>query len=82
MQKGILMSKRNKPPQNNKPSDDAVPTDTLAQTENFVVWASDDEGETVYHVELDVLTLHFYAEDWDELVTLIKDAEFARKNPS
>ena len=59
-------------------TNDAVPMDTLAQTENFLVWTSDDDGETVYHLELDVLTLHFYAEDWEEIVTLIKDAEFAR----
>lgn len=62
--------------------EDVTPADTLAQTENFVVWTSNDEGDVVYHVELDVLTLHFYAEDWDELVTLIKDAEFARKHGS
>jgi len=61
-------------------AEDVQPVDTLAQTENFVVWTSEDDGELVYHLELEVMTLHFYREDWDELVTLIKDAEFNRQN--
>lgn len=66
------MAKRN--------DEEPVPADVLAQTENFIVWSSEEEGEVIYHVELDVLTLHFYSEDWDELVTLIKDADFARNS--
>lgn len=59
--------------------DDSLSMDTLAQTEHFLVWKDEDDGETIYHVELDVLTLHFFAEEWEELITLIKDAEFARR---
>lgn len=68
------MAKHNKKqtPENSDGGDENV----IAQTENFVVWTSNDDGDLVYHVELDVLTLHFYQEDWDEIVTLIKDAEF------
>ncbi len=52
--------------------------ETLAQTENFMVWRSGEEGETFYHVELGGLTLHFLGDEWDEFVVLMKEAGAAR----
>ena len=44
----------------------------LAETDNFAVYRGQDtEGEVVYNVELSNLTLHFFQEEWDELVALI-----------
>ena len=58
---------------------DNVPTHTLAETENYMAWTSDEpDGETVYHVELGQVTVHFFREEWNELLQLM---EAARKNP-
>jgi hypothetical protein len=52
-----------------------IPTTTLAETENYVAWRSEEpDGETVYHIELGALTLHFFREEWDELFQLIQNA--------
>ena len=54
---------------------DEIPTDTLAETSNYVAWVSDEpDGETVFHLELGTITLHFFREEWDELVSLIDKA--------
>jgi hypothetical protein len=53
-----------------------LPTDSLAETENYVAWVSeDDEGELTYHLELNNITLHFFREEWQELLKLIDEAK-------
>ncbi len=53
---------------------------TLAETENYAAWLStESDGEVVYHIELGPVTLHFFQEEWDEVVALI---EAASKAPS
>ena len=47
----------------------------VAETENFSVWKSKDEEGVLYHLELGGITLHLDADDWHELVTLIKAAD-------
>lgn len=50
--------------------------EVLAETEHFAVLLGEDEdGETVYNVELGMVTLHLFAEEWRELVQLIREAE-------
>ena len=57
-----------------------VNVDTLAETENYAAWLSTEpDGEVVYHVELGPVTLHFFREEWEEVVTLIEAAKAARK---
>jgi len=52
---------------------DNIPTDTLAETANYVAWVSEEpDGETVYHLELGAVTLHFFAEEWTELLSLME----------
>ena len=54
---------------------DEIPTDTLAETANYVAWASQEpDGEIVYHLELGAVTLHFFKEEWDEVVSLVQQA--------
>ena len=54
---------------------DEIPTDTLAETSNYVAWQSDEpDGEKVFHLELGAVTLHFFREEWEELVNLIDKA--------
>jgi len=48
-------------------------TKTLAETENYIAWKSDEpDGETVYHIEANAVTLHFFKEEWTEFVELMK----------
>jgi hypothetical protein len=48
-------------------------TETLAETENFLVWkAEEPDGETTYHIELNNVTVHFFAEEWDEFIELAR----------
>jgi hypothetical protein len=57
-----------------------VNVDTLAETENYAAWLSTEpDGEVVYHIELGPVTLHFFREEWEEVVTLVEAAKAARK---
>ena len=50
-----------------------VETHTLSETENFIAWqAEEPDGETTYHLELKGVTLHFFREEWTELLELIR----------
>ena len=50
---------------------DDIPTDTLAETSNYVAWLSQEpDGEMVFHLELGAVTLHFFKEEWDEFLEL------------
>ena len=48
-------------------------TETIAETENFMAWkAEEPDGETTYHLEINTVTLHFFQEEWQEFLELIK----------
>jgi hypothetical protein len=48
-------------------------TETLAETENFLVWkAEEPDGETTYHIELNNVTVHFFDEEWQEFLELAR----------
>ena len=48
-------------------------TKTLAETSHYIVWSAEEpDGETTYHVEVNNVTLHFFQEEWDEFVQLVK----------
>jgi hypothetical protein len=48
----------------------------LAETENFSLWqAEEPDDETTYHLELGVVTVHFFHEEWTEFLELIKEVE-------
>lgn len=54
---------------------DDIPTNTLAETEEYIAWVSEEpDGETVYHVELGSVTLHFFREEWKEFLDLMQKA--------
>lgn len=49
-------------------------TSTIAETENYMAWKADEpDGEATYHLELNNVTVHFFKEEWDEFLELIKD---------
>ncbi|MFO8036737.1 MAG: hypothetical protein R6U57_08965 [Anaerolineales bacterium] len=49
-------------------------TETMAETENYLVWkAEEPDGEMTYHLELNNLTVHFFEEEWEELLLLAQN---------
>jgi hypothetical protein len=49
-------------------------TDVIAETENYIAWKADEpDGETTYHLELNNVTLHFFQEEWNEFIKLVKE---------
>ncbi|MBI3242085.1 MAG: hypothetical protein HYZ49_07320 [Chloroflexi bacterium] len=57
-------------------SNDDSKTNVLAETENYVIYVAEEfDGETTYHVELDKVTLHFFREEFEELLRLVKAAK-------
>jgi hypothetical protein len=50
-----------------------VETTTMAETDNFLAWrAQEPDGETTYHLELNNVTLHFFEEEWQEFLELVR----------
>ena len=48
-------------------------TETLAETDSYLAWkASEPDGETTYHLELNSVTLHFFEEEWQEFLELTR----------
>ncbi|WP_299024868.1 hypothetical protein [uncultured Thermanaerothrix sp.] len=48
-------------------------TETIAETENYMAWrAEEPDGEMTYHLELGNFTVHFFQEEWDEFLQLMR----------
>jgi len=48
-------------------------TETVAETDNFLAWkAEEPDGETTYHIELNNVTVHFFEEEWNEFLQLVR----------
>ncbi len=48
-------------------------TQTIVETDQYIVWKSDEpDGESVYHIEVNNVTLHFFKEEWEEFLELMK----------
>jgi hypothetical protein len=55
------------------PSEPDIKTIVLAETQNYIAWTADEpDGETTYNIELGSVTLHFFKEEWDEFLELIR----------
>ncbi|MFP3853139.1 MAG: hypothetical protein ACLFWD_02470 [Anaerolineales bacterium] len=51
-----------------------VDTTTLAETGNFMAWkANEPDGEDTYHLELGQVTVHFFDEEWEEFLTMMRE---------
>lgn len=53
---------------------DEQSNEILAETENLLLWRSDETEGHLFHLELGHLSLHLSSEEWDELVSLILSA--------
>jgi hypothetical protein len=52
---------------------DEPTTDVIAETDNYLAWTAEEpDGETTYHLELNNVTLHFFKEEWEEFLGLVK----------
>ena len=50
-----------------------IKTTTIAETNNFIAWrAEEPDGEMTYHLELNNVTLHFFREEWNEFLQLVR----------
>jgi hypothetical protein len=50
-----------------------IKTSTLAETANFIAWMADEpDDESTFHLELGTVTLHFFEEEWQEFIKLIR----------
>lgn len=48
--------------------------ETLCETESYIIWRADEpDGESTYHLELGNLTVHFFAEEWQEFIDLARE---------
>jgi hypothetical protein len=48
-------------------------TEVMAETDDYMAWrAEEPDGETTYHLELNNVTLHFFREEWEEFLELVK----------
>jgi hypothetical protein len=48
-------------------------TDVIAETDEYMAWsAKEPDGEVTYHLELNNVTLHFFQEEWDEFLQLVR----------
>lgn len=54
-------------------ADSNIPTTVLAETQNYLVWTAEEpDGEMTFNVELGAVTLHFFREEWEEFLKLIR----------
>ena len=54
---------------------DDIPMHNLIETENFGVWLSEEpDGERVFHVEFNSVTLHLLREEWEEMLEVMRVA--------
>jgi hypothetical protein len=50
-----------------------ITTKTIAETNNFIAWSAEEpDGEITYHLELNNVTLHFFREEWNEFLQLVR----------
>lgn len=46
---------------------------TIAETDNYQAWRVEEpDGEISYHLELNNVTLHFFREEWEEFLELMR----------
>ena len=50
-----------------------VNTEIIAETERYLAWRADEpDDESTYHLELNNVTVHFFAEEWAEFLALVQ----------
>jgi hypothetical protein len=45
----------------------------LGETDDYSIWSMEDpDGEVTYHLELGNMTIHFFREEWDQFLELVR----------
>lgn len=48
-------------------------SEEIAATDNFLAWkVAEPDGETTFHIDINNVTVHFFKEEWDEFLELMK----------
>jgi len=48
--------------------------ETLAESESFSLWRAEEaDGEVTYHLEMGPVTVHFFGEEWEEFLALMRE---------
>ena len=48
-------------------------TTVITETDNYLAWSAEEpDGETTFHLELNNVTLHFFREEWQEFLELVR----------
>ena len=47
-------------------------TTVIAETDNYLAWRADEPDETTYHLDINNVTVHFFKEEWEEFLELVK----------
>ncbi len=47
-------------------------TTEIAATENYLAWKAEEPDETTFHLDVENVTLHFFKEEWEEFIDLMK----------
>jgi hypothetical protein len=52
---------------------ESIATKILSETSNYLVWSAEEpDGEQTYHLELNNVTLHFFEEEWQDVLAAVK----------
>lgn len=47
-------------------------TQVIAETENYLAWKANEPDEETFHIDINNVTVHFFKEEWDEFLQLMK----------
>jgi hypothetical protein len=48
-------------------------TTIFAETDNFLAWKAEEPDEVTYHLDINNVTVHFFKEEWEEFLDLMKE---------
>jgi hypothetical protein len=50
-----------------------IKTEVIAETDNYQAWrVQEPDSEMTYHLEINNVTIHFFTEEWEEMLKLMR----------
>ena len=53
-------------------NENELTTQVIAETENYLAWKANEPDEETFHIDINNVTVHFFKEEWDEFLQLMK----------
>ncbi len=53
-------------------NENELSTQVIAETENYLAWKANEPDEETFHIDINNVTVHFFKEEWDEFLQLMK----------